>query len=191
MVSIERLFCLISPQAISVEPVYGKGRFSREDAAGVVGQVQHAGFAVGVRVLESKIGGNSSSKALLVGMLTQFYRARELEQVTAAALAEIAVHEVCCTKVCIKCRGSGTSFSKRYNRIGICSKCEGTGHKNSSMRDFADAFSVLAHSRCSTDEFRKQHYDQLMDGVDALYREEGEAAKQCAKVLSLIELEAS
>jgi len=189
MVSIERLFCLISPQAISVEPVYGKGRFSREDAAGVVGQVQHAGYAVGVNVLESKIGGNSDSKLLLVAALADAHQIRGVDAVHAKALAEIAVHEVCGSCVCPKCNGTGSVYSKRYQQIYSCSRCEGTGHRNSSMRDFAEAFSALTHTSCSTPEFRKKHYDCLMDTIDTLYREEGEAAKHCAKVLNLIEQE--
>ncbi len=189
MVSIERLFCLISPQAISAEPIYGKGRFSREDAAGVVGMVQHAGYAVGVNVLESKIGGNAGAKTLLIGTLTLANESNGVEPTAARALAEIAVHEVCGSCVCHKCKGVGTVYSKRYQQIYTCSRCEGTGHKNSSMRDFAEAFSALTHTSCSTPEFRKQHYDRLMDAIDSLYREEGEAARQCAKVLKLIEVE--
>lgn len=190
MVSIERLFCLISPQAISAEPIYGKGVFSREDAAGVVGQVQHAGFAVGVHVLESKIGGNANSRQRLVQAVTAVNTNNGVSHHIANMLAEMAVHEVCDSHACPKCKGSGISFSKRYNRIGHCSRCEGTGHTNSSMRDLAGVFSVLTQTKCSTPEFRLQFYDRFMEAVDALYKEEGEAINACKKVLNALAAEA-
>lgn len=189
MVSIERLLSLISPKAISIEPIAGKGLFSTEDAAGLLGQVQHLGYAVGIRVLEAKIGGNSGSKLLLIGAVTDSLISAGMEPIASRAIAEIAVSDVCGTGKCEKCHGTGESYSMRYNRIFKCGRCQGTGEHFPKMRDYATWFALLTKSPCSTEDFRNRYYDRLMDAIDTLSREEGEAARQCRKMLNLTEQE--
>ncbi len=189
MLSIERLFCLLEPQALSISPVAGRGVFSREDAAGVVGQVVHYGYAVGVTVLQAKVGNNERAKRELVDVLSRYYASIDVAAPRAKALAEMAVFEVCGNQKCPKCKGTGQSFSKRYNRFFRCGRCDGSGHHFSTMREFVITFGLLAKEPVTTEVFRKQFYDHLMDGIDTLEREQGEAAKQCAKILRLTEAE--
>lgn len=183
-VSLERLFCLTSQQAISVEPrASGKGIFSREDAAGVIAMVQHV-HPVGVKLLEAKIGGNHNSRAELAHALTATFEARNVNPIAAKALAFMAVTEVCGAHICHKCNGVGSIDS----RGRPCRACQGSGIKN--VRSVLTAtFNGLSGLKISAQQFNQIYYDVYMEAIDELYQQEAEAAKYAASVLRLIEQE--
>lgn len=185
-VSLERLFCLTSQQAISVEPrASGKGIFSREDAAGVIAMVQHIN-PIGVKVLEAKIGGNHNSGAELAHALTATFEARNVHPKAAKALAFMAVTEVCGAHICPKCNGVGSIDS----RGRPCRACQGSGIKNvRTIKQMAAQFNALSSLKISEQQFSQIYYDVYMEAIDELYQQEGEAAKYAASVLRLVQAE--
>lgn len=185
-VSIERLFCLTSQQAISIAPVAGgKGIFSREDAAGVIAMVQHVN-PIGVKVLEAKIGGNHNSGAELAHALTATFEARNVHPKAAKALAFMAVTEVCGAHTCPKCNGVGSIDS----RGRPCRACQGSGIKNvRTVKQMTAQFNALSGLKISEQQFSQIYYDVYMKAIDELYQEEGEAAKYAASVLRLVQAE--
>lgn len=184
-VSLERLFCLTSQQAISVEPrAGGRGVFSREDAAGVIAMVQHV-HPIGVKILEAKIGGNQHSAAEIEQALTSVYLSRNVNPVNAKALAKMAVSEVCGTKTCTSCGGVGFK-DPRY----ACRECKGSGIANiKSVNALAYRMSTLTNCQISDVQFSQIYYDVYMDAIDELYQQEGEAAKYAAAVLREVQRE--
>lgn len=182
MESIEVLFCLQEVKAMSFLHAGGRGVFSREDAMGVIAKVIKDGFAVGVLVLEAKVGNNKGSYQQLVELMRRYYLSKSLAASHAGALAEMVVHEVCGNQKCQKCKGTGQSFSKRFNTLCKCGRCEGTGMHFYTMREYVTTFGLLAKEPTNTADFRKRFYDHLMDGIDSLEREQGNAAKRCVTV---------
>lgn len=185
MISLERLFCLTSQQAISVEPrAGGRGVFSREDAAGVIAMAQHV-HPVGVKILEAKIGGNQHSAAEIEQALTSVFESRNVNPVNAKALAKMAVSEVCGTKTCTSCGGVGFK-DPRY----ACRECKGSGIANiKSVNALAYRMSTLTNCQISDVQFSQIYYDVYMDAIDELYQHESEAAKYAASVLRLVQQE--
>ncbi|MCU8036960.1 TIGR02642 family protein [Shewanella oncorhynchi] len=185
-VSLERLFCLTSQQAISVEPrASGKGIFSREDAAGVIAMVQHV-HPVGVKLLEAKIGGNQHSAAELKQALASVFENRNVNQVNAKALATMAVTEVCGTKICQSCKGVGFKKDPRY----ACRNCKGSGVADiRTIKNLTSTFNALSRKTLTEQQFSQIYYDVYMSVIDELYQHESEAAKYAASVLRLVQAE--
>ena len=185
MISLERLFCLTSQQAISVEPrAGGRGVFSREDAAGVIAMAQHV-HPVGVKILEAKIGGNQHSSAELKQALTSVFESRNVNPVNAKALAKMAVSEVCGTKTCTSCGGVGFK-DPRY----ACRVCKGSGViAVRTCKVLAATFNALAREKLTELQFSQIYYDVYMSAIDELYQHESEAAKYAASVLRLVQQE--
>lgn len=185
-VSLERLFCLTSQQAISVEPrASGKGIFSREDAAGVIAMVQHVS-PIGVKVLEAKIGGNHNSGAELAHALIATFEARNVNPAAAKALAFMAVTEVCSAHRCQKCNGVGSIDW----RDRPCRACQGVGFKHiRTVKHMAATFNGLSGLKISEQQFSQIYYDVYMEAIDELYQQEAEAAKYAASVLRLVQAE--
>ncbi|MGI2045955.1 TIGR02642 family protein [Shewanella oncorhynchi] len=184
-VSLERLFCLTSQQAISVEPrASGKGIFSREDAAGVIAMVQHV-HPVGVKLLEAKIGGNQHSAAELKQALSSVFESRNVNQVNAKALATMAVTEVCGIKKCPHCKGTGF---KDYRHK--CRNCKGSGVADiRTIKNLTATFNALSRKTLTEQQFSQIYYDVYMSVIDELYQHESEAAKYAASVLRLVQAE--
>lgn len=184
-VSLERLFCLTSQQAISIAPVAGgKGIFSREDAAGVIAMVQHVN-PIGVKVLEAKIGGNHNSGAELAHALTASFEAQNVHPKAAKALAFMAVTEVCSAHRCPKCRGTGSIDS----RGRPCRTCKGAGAVGRTLKQMTAQFNAVSDLKISEQQFSQIYYDVYMSAIDELYQQEGEAAKYAASVLRLVQAE--
>lgn len=184
-VSLERLFCLTSQQAISVEPrASGKGIFSREDAAGVIAMVQHV-YPVGVKILEAKIGGNQHSSAELKRALICTLEYQNVNPVAAKALASMAIEEVCGAKKCHHCNGVGFKDPRH-----ACRHCRGSGITAlRTSKQLAATFNALAREHLTEAQFNQVYYDVYMSAIDELYQHEGDAAKYAASVLRLVQAE--
>lgn len=185
-VSLERLFCLTSQQAISVEPLAsGKGIFSREDAAGVIAMVQHV-YPVGVKLLEVKIGGNQHSAAELKQALASVFESRNVNPIAAKVLAKMAATEVCGTKKCPYCKGVGFKADPRH----ACRQCKGSGVIDvRTCKVLTATFNALAREHLTEQQFSQIYYDVYMSAIDELYQHEGDAAKYAASVLRLVQAE--
>lgn len=189
MISIERLFCLVSQQAISVEPrTGGRGVFSREDAAGVIAMVQHV-HPVGVKVLEAKIANNHNSAAEIEQALTTTISAIGIEHAMAKSLAKMAVSEVCGSRRCPVCNGVGSRMSRRYSQVFECKHCAGTGVVLRTTKALAQLLSKLAKTKVSIEDFTAKYYDVYMEAVDELYQAEGSASVYAADVLRQVQKE--
>lgn len=191
MISIERLFCLVSQQAISVEPRTGsRGVFSREDAAGVIAMVQHV-HPIGVKVLEAKIANNHASAAELEQALATTIRGMGvgIGKAQAKSLAKMAVAEVCGSKRCPICNGVGSRMSKRYAQVFECKHCAGTGMVLRTTKALAQLLTKLSGTGVSEHDFTNQYYDTYMEAIDELYQHEGSASVYAASILRLVQKE--
>lgn len=181
MISIERLFELLSPRGVAIgAAVGGKGVFSKEDAMGVVAQVQGK-FPVGVKVLEASICGDVDAEDLLVKALCKQYEV-DFRPVAAAALAKLAVNEVCGTRTCPKCNGTKLN----YHRNDDCKHCSGTGRLVNTAEQLTKSFCDLSGAKITTEQFIQHFYDKYMNGVDALHQHEQDAARFAKKVLRMV-----
>lgn len=180
MISIERLFELLSPRGLSIGAAGGKGVFSKEDAMGVVAQVQGK-YPVGVKVLEATICGDVDAEDVLVKALCKQYEV-DFRPVAAAALAKLTVNEVCGTRVCNKCHGTKIN----YHRNGECKHCSGTGMMLNTVEQLTKSFCDLSGAKITPEQFSQHFYDKYMDGVDALHQHEHDAARFAKKVLRMV-----
>lgn len=183
MIPVERLFELLSPQGLSFGIASGKAVFSKEDAMGVVAQVQGK-CLVGVKVLEASICGDVAAENLLIQALAKQYEV-DFRPVAAAALAKLAVNEVCGTRVCPKCNGTKLN----YHRNGECPHCSGTGKMLNTVEQLSRSFTDLTGSQITTEQFSRHFYDKYMDGVDALLQHQHDAARFAKKVLRMVQAE--
>ena len=180
MISIERLFELLSPRGLSIGAAGGKGVFSKEDAMGVVAQVQGK-YLVGVKVLEASICGDIDAENLLINALAKQYET-DFRPVAATVLAKLAVNEVCGSRVCTKCHGTKLN----YHRNGECLHCCGTGKMLNTVEQLTKSFCDLSGAKITPEQFSQHFYDKYMDGVDALHQHEHDAARFAKKVLRLV-----
>jgi hypothetical protein len=185
MISIERLFELLSPRGIAIgAPVGGKGLFSQEDAMGVVAMVQGK-FPIGVKVLEAKIAGDVSALNSLKQALAQQYELDNLKPLAAMALASLALNEVCGSPVCPKCKGT----KQNYHRSGECLVCSGTGKLLNTVLQLSKSFSVLSGVVVTQEQFSRHFYDLYMAGIDSLYLHQADAERYAKRVLGLVKVE--
>jgi len=180
MISIERLFELLSPRGLSIGAAAGKGVFSREDAMGVIAQVQGK-YPVGVKVLEATICGDVDAEDALVKALTWKYE-ENFRPLVSAVLARLAVNEVCGTRVCPKCKGTKLN----YHRNGECKHCKGFGKMLNTVEQLTKSFCDLSGAKITPEQFSQHFYDKYMDGVDALHQHEHDAARFAKKVLRMV-----
>lgn len=184
MISIERLFELLSPRGVAIGAVVGgKGVFSKEDAMGVVAQVQGK-YLVGVKVLEASICGDIDAENLLINALTKQYET-DFMAVAATALARLAVNEVCGSRVCTKCHGTKLN----YHRNGECLHCGGTGKMLNTVEQLTKSFCDLCGTKITAEQFSQHFYDLYMNGVDTLHQHQADAERHAKRVLRLVAAE--
>ncbi len=180
MIAIEHVFQLLTPKGLSLEAVHGRGIFSKEDAMGVIAQVQSQ-FPIGVKVLEARICGNIDAEDALINALTERYK-QDFSPIAASALAKLAVNEVCGTRICGRCNGT----TLNYHRNGECKHCCGTGRLLNTADQLTRSFCDLSRATISTAQFTQHFYDKYMEGIDTLYQHEHEATRAAKNVLRLI-----
>nr|WP_320125735.1 TIGR02642 family protein [uncultured Shewanella sp.] len=184
MISIERLFELLSPRGVAIgAAVGGKGVFSKEDAMGVVAQVQGK-YLVGVKVLEASICGDIDAENLLINALAKQYET-DFRPVAASALAKLAVNEVCGTRICTKCHGTKLN----YHRNGECLHCCGTGKMLNTVEQLTKSFCDLSGTKITAEQFSQHFYDKYMTGVDTLHHHQADAERHAKRVLRLVAAE--
>lgn len=189
MISIERLFSMTAQGTISVEPSSpGLTNFSKEDALGVLGQVQGKA-PVGLKVLEARIAGDEGSANQLRKALTLSLTRNDVTESIAGGLAELAVLEVCGSTRCPVCNGVGNRYSNKFQSIYECSRCAGTGKILMTTSMLAKMLSGHSEIRITEKVFCKKYYDLYMDTVDQLHTAEGQAALFAKKILRDIDNE--
>ena len=190
MISIERLFSMTAQGTISIEPSSkGLTSFSKEDALGVLGQVQGKS-PIGLKVLEARIAGDEGSANQLRKALKLLLTKNEVTESIAGGLAELAVLEVCGSTRCPVCNGVGQRYSKKFQSIYECSRCVGTGKILMTTSMLAKMLSGYSGIHIAEKVFCKKYYDLYMDTVDQLHTAEGKAAYFAKKILRDIDNEA-
>lgn len=177
VMSIERVFVRQCPKttALNDGSVFrgAANPLSLADILVVLGYVQRA-EPVGSMVLNAQIADNAKDRRNLVVLMTDFLHAQAIPRELAGALAEAAVHEVCDTKPCPKCRGTGVSHGKSDQQ---CSKCDGAGRDLKSERWLVRHINLHMHTmQMSRDAFRKRWHQPYADAVDRLNVEANNAA---------------
>ncbi|WP_372941731.1 hypothetical protein [Shewanella sp.] len=189
MVSLERLFCLISPKSLDIAAVMGGfGVFSKDDAIGVVAMIQGK-FPIGARVLEVRVNDDSDMKNALIAALSSRFVIENLKPKAANALALMVVAEVCNSRTCKACNGTGYRLPRRYDAYSGCPSCAGTGVRLSTTDNLAGTFSALVNVTVTQEQFSKVFYDLYMDAIDDLYRQVNDAERYGHQILNIIKAE--
>lgn len=175
--SIERVFVKQCPKstALNSGSVFrgAVNPLKLSDILVVLGCVQRV-EPIGSMVLNAQIADDLKDRKHLVVLMTDFLHHQTIPRELAGALAEAAVHEVCDTSSCSKCRGTGLAQGKTDQQ---CSKCEGVGRNIKSERWLVRYINHhLSHMQMSRDAFRKKWYQPYADAVDRLNVEANNAA---------------
>lgn len=177
VMSIERVFVKQCPKTTMLnDGSVFKGAanpLKLADILVVLGYVQRA-EPVGSMVLNAQIADDRKDRNNLVALMTDFLHAQTIPRELAGALAEAAVFEVCDTKSCSKCRGTGLSNGRSDQQ---CTKCEGIGRDIKSERWLVRYINHhLPKMHMSREAFRKRWYQPYADAVDRLNVEANNAA---------------
>ncbi|MBO2552609.1 hypothetical protein I6M38_11525 [Shewanella algae] len=186
MISIEKLFLLISPSGMPVQIIQGRGVFSRNDAENLIAQAQSK-FPVGVKVLEASISGIEQSAFTLRETIKSALLSDGMELPVAKAMSKMVIHEVCGTKVCPKCKGRGYTHTNREGprRQLECRKCFGVGRIIMDCKALAGELGKQLEREVTEEEFRAGFYDTFSSAVDALHRESWDAERECKRLLRI------
>lgn len=189
MISIERLYSRQCPKSLNAEQTAkGAKPLTLDDILNIIGQVQHH-HMIGSFVLDARIALDEVARARLVGALQCQMVSTGVLPELAFAMAETSVHEVVDTCRCDKCKGTGQSFSKKFNKFYECKRCNGTGRNIPTHDSLASIINSLmpAEMKLSQRDFQKRHYDQYMDCVNALHSAAGDASHYAKELLRRIE----
>lgn len=189
MVSIERLFCLISPKSLDIAAVMGGfGVFSKDDAIGVIAMIQGK-FPIGARVLETRVNDDIDMKNTLISALSARFITENLKPKAANALALMVIAEVCNSRTCKACNGTGYRLPRRYDAYSGCPNCAGTGVRLNTTNNLAGTFSSMVNVLVTQEQFSKVFYDLYMDAVDDLYNQVNAAERYGYQILNIIKNE--
>lgn len=179
VMSIERVFVrqCIRSLGLNEGSVFrgsSSGAYTLSDILTLLGYVQRA-EPVGSMVLNAQIADDPKDRHQLAVLMADYlYAQHVMPRELAGALAEAAVCEVCDTKSCSKCRGTGLSNGKSNQQ---CTKCEGIGRDLKSERWLVRHINrQMSTMQMSRDAFRKKWYRPYADAVDRLNVEANKAA---------------
>lgn len=191
MISIERLYSRQCPKSLNAEQTpKGAKPLTLDDILNIIGQVQHK-HMIGSFVLDARIALDEVARARLVGALQCQLVSTGVVDTLAFAMAETAVHEVVDTCRCDKCKGTGQSYSRKYNKLYECKRCAGTGRNIPTHDSLAAIINSLmpAGEHIAQRDFQKRYYDTYMDCVNALHSAAGDASRYAKELLRAIETE--
>lgn len=195
MISIERLFCLISQQGIRLESVSGRGVMNTQEACHIIGRVQER-EPTGVKVIEatvidSPLARVALAKAAAAGLATLTCDGEPVfSPLEAGHLGVMAVQEVTGSRRCGKCKGVGFTISRRYgNRPFECRRCCGNGTEQLTAAMLRRKFAKAVGREVTEQEWDQRIYGRYMDVVDLLHRSAGDAEAACKRILRLIQAE--
>lgn len=190
MISIERLYSRQCPKSLNAEPtIKGAKPMTLDEILNILGQVQHK-YPVGDLVLNAQIALDLKARKRLVDAMEQVMLQHDtVSDMMALAIAEAAVSEVTDTNRCPKCKGTGTSYSKRYNRLSECKRCSGTGKilKTHDQLYRSVMLMLPKYERMTQKEWQKAYYDFYMSAVDELHQAAGDAAGYAKYLLRKME----
>lgn len=177
VMSIERVFVKQCPKTTTLNggSVFrgATNPLKLADILVVLGYVQRSN-PIGSMVLNAQIAGDTKDRKRLVATIADFLHAQTIPRELAGALAEAAVHEVCDTSTCSKCKGTGVTNGKSNQP---CSKCEGVGRETPSERSVVRYVNKhLTTMMMSRHAYRLRWYPHYMDAIDRLNVEANNAA---------------
>lgn len=171
---------------MSLQVIGGRGVFTKDDALNLIAQAQGR-YPVGIKVLEARIGGVEPAAFILRETLTSSLLHDGLAHSEAKALANMAVDEVCGTRICQKCKGRGYNISNWSGSAKqvLCKRCYGVGRILKTSIELAQTITQLLGKEVTEEVFTKLYYDHYMDYVDQLWLESGEAENECRRLMKL------
>ena len=184
VMTVERVYTRQVPKSITGSELMFKksaNPMTGEDVLGLLGQIQHR-EPIGALILDAQIAQDKTARAKLVGALQATLAAMGKGDDLAYAMAEAAVHEVCDTRICSKCNGTGQVFSRRYSKFSECSKCEGVGRIILTEAALLRSITLHLAQPLTKQDWLKRHYDDYMSAVDTLHRHASNAGR-CARML--------
>jgi hypothetical protein len=191
MISLERLYSRQCPKSLNAEPSpRGFKSLQLDEVLNIIGQVQHH-HPIGSLVLDVQIAQDKTARAKLVGAIHANLVHDGLNDALAFAMAEAAVHEVCDTCICPKCKGAGEYYNRHYKQIRECKRCSGVGRIIPGRDALYQSINSMlpAELKLTQAEFEKRHYDQYMSATDILHSSAGDAALFAKSLLRRIEQE--
>lgn len=184
VMTVERVYTRQVPKSITGSELMFKksaNPMTGEDVLGLLGQIQHR-EPIGALILDAQIAQDKTARAKLVGALQATLAVMGKGDDLAYAMAEAAVHEVCDTRICSKCNGTGQVFSRRYSKFSECSKCEGVGRIILTEAALLRSITLHLAQPLTKQDWLKRHYDDYMSAVDTLHRHASNAGR-CARML--------
>ncbi|WNO60429.1 hypothetical protein [Rheinheimera sp. MMS21-TC3] len=189
MISIERLYSRQVPKSLNAEPTpRGLVALTLEDILNIIGRVQSK-HMIGSFILDARIALDKKAQNRVVLALQSQLQHGGMNEHLALGLATTSVAEVCDTNICPKCKGTTKAYSKRYDKLFECSRCNGVGRIILTHDQLYKAINrfMPADQKLTQVEFQRKHYDNYMDCVNELHIEAGNASKWAKELLRRIE----
>jgi hypothetical protein len=190
MMSIERLYSRECPKSLTGEPTKpGLNPMTSADILNILAQVQRH-EPVGNMILQAKIQLDKNSRNKLVHTFTAWLHHEKLINILMSAIiAENAVHEVCDTCICDKCKGCGELIYKKERKLIQCTKCQGVGRillttKQLYLRSNKQR---PTDNKMTYEQFNELYYPVYMIAVDRLHVAELSAKRFAHEVMDRLE----
>ena len=192
MMSIERLYSRECPKSLTGEPTKpGINPMTGVDILNILAQVQHH-EPLGNLILQAKIQLDANSRSKLVQTFTAWlHHNKSINILMSPIIAENAIHEVCDTQICDKCKGVGELIVKKERKIVICSKCQGVGRIILTTKQLylrANKQRPI-DNKMTYEQFNELYYPVYMDAVDRLHVAESAAKRFAHEIMDRLEAE--
>ena len=169
MMSIERLYSRECPKSLTGEPTKpGLNPMTSADILNILAQVQRH-EPVGNMILQAKIQLDKNSRNKLVKTFTAWlHHDKSINILMSAIIAENAIHEVCDTCICDKCKGNGEAIYKKERKLVTCTKCQGVGRIILTTKQLYLTINSQRPSdnKMTFEQFNELYYSVYMDAVD-------------------------
>jgi DnaJ-class molecular chaperone len=190
MMSIERLYSRECPKSLTGEPTKpGLNPMTGADILNILAQVQHH-EPVGNMILQAKIQLDANSRSKLVqSFMLWLHHDKSINILMSALIAENAIHEVCDTRICDKCKGVGELIYKKERKLIQCAKCQGVGRILLTTKQLYLRVNRQrpTDNKITYEQFNELYYPVYMGAVDRLHVAESSATRFAHEIMDRLE----